>query len=236
MLKKILVGTGILAISLSLIFTTTVMANPSVAKEKNIREVLSQFEKFKEKSVKVEEANFETWLEEAKEWQEILSRIGIQRADSAKAKIVSLEEGIETLQTEISLLLAKVERLERQLATKPSLEVTPKNLYRVKKGDTLWDISGFRNIYNDPFQWKKIYEVNKDKIKDPDLIYPGQRLFIPPKTFHLVLKGENLWNISNYESIYNDPFQWKKIYEVNKDKIKDPDLIYPGQRLIIPQE
>ena len=44
--------------------------------------------------------------------------------------------------------------------------------------------------------------------------------------------GDCLWNIAIWE--YNDAFQWKKIYEANKDKIDDPNLIYIGQDLIIP--
>ncbi len=47
-------------------------------------------------------------------------------------------------------------------------------LYKVKKGECLWKISSYKEIYNDPFMWPLIYRANKDKIKDPDLIYPGQ--------------------------------------------------------------
>ncbi len=234
MFKKRVKGIVFLMIGLFLI-SSIAIASSSIVKEKTSEELFSGFEKFKERSTTVNEADFEAWLEEAKQWQKVLSQLGIQRTNTVEATMTTLEERIETLQTEVSLLLAKVKKLEKELSVKPA-QVTLKNLYRVKKGDTLWDISGYRSIYNDPFQWKKIYETNKDKIKNPDLIYPGQRLFIPPKTSHQVLKGENLWSISNYESIYNDPFLWKKIYETNKDKIKDPDFIYPGQRLIIPQE
>jgi LysM repeat protein len=49
--------------------------------------------------------------------------------------------------------------------------------YRIKKGDTLWDISA--NFYRDPFQWYKIYRDPRNKIKDPDLIFAGSRLYIP---------------------------------------------------------
>ncbi|MBU4133824.1 LysM peptidoglycan-binding domain-containing protein [bacterium] len=45
--------------------------------------------------------------------------------------------------------------------------------------DCLWNIAKQKNIYNDPWQWKKIYIANKDKIKDPDLIYKGQVFKIP---------------------------------------------------------
>jgi len=43
-----------------------------------------------------------------------------------------------------------------------------------------------------------------------------------------------LWNIAKKPSIYADPWKWKRIYKANTDKIEDPNLIYPGQRLIIP--
>ena len=51
--------------------------------------------------------------------------------------------------------------------------------HTVKKGECLWWIAEYRDIYNDPFQWPLIYDANKDQIKDPDLIYPGQAFFIP---------------------------------------------------------
>ncbi|HUW22530.1 MAG TPA: LysM peptidoglycan-binding domain-containing protein [bacterium] len=45
--------------------------------------------------------------------------------------------------------------------------------------DCLWNIAKKRRFYGDPWKWKRIYRANQDKIKDPDLIYPGQRLTIP---------------------------------------------------------
>jgi nucleoid-associated protein YgaU len=46
--------------------------------------------------------------------------------------------------------------------------------YQVNRGDSLWSISGQPGIYNNPYQWPLIYKNNRDKIKDADLIYPGQ--------------------------------------------------------------
>ena len=46
---------------------------------------------------------------------------------------------------------------------------------------------------------------------------------------YAVLKGDNLWNISAKPDIYNNPYQWPLIYKHNSSKIKDADLIYPGQ-------
>lgn len=43
-----------------------------------------------------------------------------------------------------------------------------------------------------------------------------------------------LWNISKKKDIYNDAWMWPKIWQGNRDQIKDPDVIHPGQKLKIP--
>ncbi len=50
-----------------------------------------------------------------------------------------------------------------------------------------------------------------------------------------VVRGDNLWNISGKDEVYADPYQWPLIYKTNRDKIKDADLIHPGQVLNIDQ-
>ena len=44
--------------------------------------------------------------------------------------------------------------------------------YEVSQGDHLWGISD--KSYGNPYNWPLIYKANSDKIKDADLIYPGQ--------------------------------------------------------------
>ncbi|MEJ2637037.1 MAG: LysM peptidoglycan-binding domain-containing protein [Calditrichia bacterium] len=53
------------------------------------------------------------------------------------------------------------------------------NEYWVQKGDFLYKIAGYSNIYGNSFKWQKIYEANKDVISDPNLIYPLMVLNIP---------------------------------------------------------
>jgi len=50
-----------------------------------------------------------------------------------------------------------------------------------------------------------------------------------------VVAGDNLWNISGKDEIYANPYEWPLIYKANRDKIKDADLIYPGQVFDIDQ-
>ena len=49
--------------------------------------------------------------------------------------------------------------------------------YTVVKGDSLSKIA--KQFYGDAQKWPKIYEANRDEIKNPDLIYPGQTFTIP---------------------------------------------------------
>jgi nucleoid-associated protein YgaU len=44
-----------------------------------------------------------------------------------------------------------------------------------------------------------------------------------------------LWNISKKPDIYNNAWMWPKIWQGNRDQIKDPDVIHQGQKLMIPQ-
>ncbi len=50
--------------------------------------------------------------------------------------------------------------------------------YTVKSGDTLEKIAA--KVYGDSSQWHRIYEANRDTLKSPNRLYPGQRLVIPP--------------------------------------------------------
>jgi nucleoid-associated protein YgaU len=54
--------------------------------------------------------------------------------------------------------------------------------YTVVKGDCLWNIAKKKEHYGNGFAWPVIYKANRDKIKNPDLIYPKQEFSIPPLT------------------------------------------------------
>ena len=55
---------------------------------------------------------------------------------------------------------------------------------------------------------------------------------IKTQKFHIVLKGQTLTQISLI--YYNSAGNWKKILDANRDKIKDPNKLIPGTKLIIP--
>ncbi len=83
----------------------------------------------------------------------------------------------------------------KEVTPPPPPPPTPKEVYtekysqlptehKVVKGECLWKIAEYPNIYNDPFMWPLIYKANRDQIKDPDLIYPDQ-VFKIPRSFEI---------------------------------------------------
>lgn len=54
--------------------------------------------------------------------------------------------------------------------------------YNVVKGDCLWFIAKKKDFYGNGFAWPKIYQANRDQIKNPNLIFPKQIFKIPNLT------------------------------------------------------
>ncbi|MCP4544863.1 MAG: LysM peptidoglycan-binding domain-containing protein [bacterium] len=148
------------------------------------------------------------------------------RIDQLKRQLATVQSRHEAQRTEVEQIRGETNYFESLPGS-----------YEVVKGDCLWWISAKEAIYADPVKWPRIYRANRDQIKDPDLIYPGQVFAIPrdwPKQ-HKVVRGEWLAKIAGYWEIYDDFREWPKIYEANRDQINDPDLIYPDQVFEIPR-
>jgi nucleoid-associated protein YgaU len=105
--------------------------------------------------------------------------------------------------------------------------------YHVRHGDTLMRIAFEK--YGDLYKWKQIYESNKDKIKDPNVIMPGTVLTLenvnndlPARTGkkYMIKQGDTLARISN--NVYGTPSKWKKIWQHNKPWIPNPNRIFAG--------
>jgi len=62
------------------------------------------------------------------------------------------------------------------------IDAPPVISYTVVRGDCLWNIAKKKEHYGNGFAWPVIYKANRDKIKNPDLIYPAQVFSIPPLT------------------------------------------------------
>lgn len=59
--------------------------------------------------------------------------------------------------------------------------------YTVKRGDTLWAISGL--YLKQPWRWPELWGMNINEIRNPHLIYPGQQLFLDKSSGRAVLRA-----------------------------------------------
>ena len=71
-----------------------------------------------------------------------------------------------------------VENVDDQLTVRAAAEAAPAPVfYTVQSGDSLWKIAS--RHYGDGNKWNALFEANREVIKDPDLIYPGQQIRVP---------------------------------------------------------
>jgi nucleoid-associated protein YgaU len=96
----------------------------------------------------------------------------------AKAKTVATEEKTKPVAKQVSTSTSADKTPPAQLASKPSAGAPSKaQEYTVKAGDTLSKLA--EHFYNSMRKWEKIYEANRDVLKNPNYIYIGMKLTIP---------------------------------------------------------
>lgn len=113
--------------------------------------------------------------------------------DSAIVKCDEALSEIDRLKTETAKVEVEEKAVEEAVAEKvKDDDGFPKEYvvkYDRKKRDCLWRIAG--NYYDKQYDmWPLIYMANRDKIKDPDLIFPGQKLIIPSPDLYYKKKDE----------------------------------------------
>ncbi len=114
-------------------------------------------------------------IADAKAANEEAKAAGAEWQDT-EAMIQEAEAALEAGDTGKAIQLA--EEARRQAEDRLAQLQGGMSQYTVVQGDSLWAISGRSEIYGNPYQWPLIYKANRDKIKDADLIYPGQEFDI----------------------------------------------------------
>jgi len=128
--------------------------------------------------------------------------------------------------------------------------------YVVQEGDSLWLIA--RKFYRDGGKWPAIAKANPSI--DPHRLREGDRIIVPsaavlarrahraetsgprraanastasrrPATV-VVKEGDTLFDLA--KALYDDGQKWDKLYEANRHKLRSPDHIRKGMRLIVP--
>ncbi len=94
--------------------------------------------------------------------------------------VVPVEELGETLPEGLPEILPEDEvgaKPEPQAVDLESPAAKNPAIHTVQHGETLWQIAAHR--VGDPTLWPALYLANRDQIKDPSRVYPGQELAIP---------------------------------------------------------
>ena len=130
--------------------------------------------------------------------KEYCNELATQR-DLFLEQIASAEEALETYRLheeprrrEADSLRVAADALEARLAELRSTAPTrvPRGeeggtkyggaaAYTVRPGDSLWRIAARQDVYGRGVGWKRLYEANQSRIRNPDRIVPGQEIQIP---------------------------------------------------------
>jgi len=116
-----------------------------------------------------------------------MQRLSNDELADRQDEVIALEKELNTLR---GIKIACLPEFYNKIIT---MAKDIRGLYREKKittyivgtwaenRDCLWNIAGKMDIYGDPFLWPKVWQANTDIIRNPDIIYPGWVLQIPPK-------------------------------------------------------
>ena len=119
-----------------------------------------------------------------------IKTLKIQEDGRWRAPLPEVDTGVFTLRidevnadgTVVSRLETPFKREEPSVISALQAESAPEtgiklSLVTVQTGNTLWGIASQK--YGDGMMFVRVFEANKDRIRDPDLIYPGQVFTVP---------------------------------------------------------
>ncbi|MBZ0180518.1 MAG: LysM peptidoglycan-binding domain-containing protein [Melioribacteraceae bacterium] len=174
------------------------------------------------------------------EWQAEMNNLTAQRTALTK---------------ELDLLKTQIAELKETNASLQSYEDCQNDLYALV-GATKQDVIDFRTLVNDlQVKISKQQKPKSDRQAELDNLKSSKISALPEfydkvhnqmqrqldawddtpdEILYTVVRGDNLWNIAKKPQHYGNGFAWPKIYNANRDQIKDPDLIYPKQVFKIP--
>lgn len=99
--------------------------------------------------------------------------IGVTESTEAAQKVILMAGNVEGVTEVIPKI--QINDVEEDIET--ALEPTNIEYYIIQKGDSLSKIA--QKYYQDAAAYPRIFAANKEVIKDPSLIYPGQKIRIP---------------------------------------------------------
>ncbi|MEE8190706.1 MAG: LysM peptidoglycan-binding domain-containing protein, partial [Candidatus Scalindua sediminis] len=220
---------------------------------------ISELAKKSKTEITEETVSVEEFVEERKIKREFGGKAPVKvpvKLEGAETEIVVTEKDI----SEVHIPEKEIEEFsERTTIPKEEQQIPVEIIHKVVSSDSLAKLS--KEYYGDETKWKYIHEANKNKIRNPNILYIGLELLIPDITVlekrdddrfyenlsgrepdeevftttgtHIVRHGDTLFGIAR--KYYGDTAMWDKIYDANEDTIVHKRLLEVGQTLIIPE-
>jgi hypothetical protein len=194
------------------------------------------------------------------EWQRQMTEMTPKR-DSLKNVLKALQNDITDLKKQDDDKAAEIKKLSDEIATMIGNQEAPYSAMLDKIDNLINDLSRLSNQelwtrrteVDTAQSWLDAAKKNAMSAMDKfaKRIQDGQsKLDALKKTIQTTLEAgmagttytvgtwvrdrDCLWNIAKKPKIYDNAFLWPKIWQGNRDQIKNPDLIYRGQKLQIP--
>ncbi|TGL11489.1 lipoprotein LipL71 [Leptospira meyeri] len=114
-----------------------------------------------------------------------LAEISIDQIETLKGKSTVAKKDRKTAETDTTTTATTEETTEKASSSQVEELSGGWKRYTVEKSnpaDCLWRIADREDIYSDAKLWPRIFEANRKSIRNKNLIYPKQKLNIPPKT------------------------------------------------------
>lgn len=180
--------------------------------------------------------------------------LGMQKDRNAQFMVAEVQEVMIPYSGETAIESGAVELeegkylIEKDEPVESSFAVSTVE-YTIKKGDSLSKIA--KEFTGSGHRWKYLWELNKERISNPDKLKAGTVIIIPIEQQaqkdkldkevdraslrqYTVKKNDSLWKIAQSE--LGDGNRWKEIYELNKGLIKDSSKLIPGKTIFIPAD
>jgi nucleoid-associated protein YgaU len=176
-------------------------------------------------------------------------------SDQWESMMTDLRAQKESLTKEDSTLKIEVANLKSSDASLQSYDDCMNELYAMV-GATKSDVASFRNAVSElkgkidgqmgpkADRQKDLDALKMNKISALpefyDAVHSSMQASLdawieaPTVVDYTVVRGDCLWNIAKKKDFYGNGFAWPNIYKANRDKIKNPDLIFPKQVFKIP--
>jgi hypothetical protein len=200
---------------------------------------------------------------ELKSDEELNKDEAVVRIQEFNVKISNLEASLKALDADVVKLQQELENTKKQLKDCQDeynrlLGVTDADIdkFRQAVGVLEGKVRGMQRLTDDQLAdrrdevvglEKDLWELRKNKIsilaefydrlvnlgRDIKGLYKEKKI----KSYTVGTWAQNkdcLWNIAGKVDIYGDPFSWPRIWQSNTNLIKNPDIIHPGQVLVLP--